>query len=188
MKNYITLDQLQHIASTKNVKLLTELVTPLNECLEKYQINTKLRVCHFLAQVLHESGSFLYFRELASGSAYEGRKDLGNINIGDGVKYKGRGIIQITGRANYASLSKDLGVDFVGQPLLLENHQWGVISAGWFWNKKNLNQYADLDNVEKITKMINGGLNGFEDRKAYLVKAKVAFTNIVAGQNNDLIS
>jgi len=187
MKKYITLEQLQKIASTKNIKLLTELVDPLNSCLEKYEINTKARVCHFLAQVLHESGSFIYFRELASGTAYEGRKDLGNINPGDGVKYKGRGVIQITGRANYASLSKDLGVDFVTQPLLLENHQWGVISAGWFWNKKSLNKYADIDNVEKITRLINGGLNGFEDRKKYLVKAKAAFESVIPGQNNDLV-
>jgi putative chitinase len=188
MKTYITLDQLKQIASTKNVTLLTELVVPLNECLERYEINTKLRVCHFLAQVLHESGSFIYFRELASGTAYEGRKDLGNVNPGDGVKYKGRGVIQITGRANYASLSKDLGVDFVNQPLLLENHQWGVISAGWFWNKRSLNKYADLDNVEKITRMVNGGLNGFDDRKKYLAKAKAAFTTITPGQNNDLLA
>ena len=103
------------------------------------------------------------------------------------MKYKGRGVIQITGRANYASLSKDLGVDFVTQPLLLENHQWGVISAGWFWNKKSLNKYADIDNVEKITRLINGGLNGFEDRKKYLVKAKAAFESVIPGQNNDLV-
>lgn len=188
MKTYITLEQLKGIASTKNSTLLTELVGPLNECMDKYQINTKLRVCHFLAQVLHESGSFIYFRELASGTAYEGRKDLGNINPGDGVRYKGRGVIQITGRANYASLSKDLGVDFVSEPLLLENHQWGVISAGWFWNKRNLNKYADLDDVTKITKMVNGGLNGFDDRKKYLLKAKTVFSSIVAGQGNDLVS
>ena len=188
MKTYITIEQLKEIASTKNIILLTELVGPLNECLEKYQINTKLRVCHFLAQVLHESGSFIYFRELASGTAYEGRKDLGNINPGDGVKYKGRGVIQITGRANYTSLTKDLGVDFVGQPILLENHQYGVISAGWFWNKKSLNKYADLDDVTKITKLINGGLNGFDDRCAYLHKAKAAFSSVVPGQSNDLVS
>ncbi len=188
MKSYITLDQLKSIASTKNYTLLSELIVPLNECLDKYQINSKVRICHFLAQVLHESGSFIYFRELASGSAYEGRKDLGNTSPGDGKLFKGRGVIQITGRANYTSLSKDLGVDFVSQPLLLENHQWGIISAGWFWNKKGLNKYADLDDVTKITKLVNGGLNGFDDRKNYLSKAKIAFSSVVPGQGNDLVA
>lgn len=168
----ITIDHLLKITNTKKLSLVQELVGPLNDCLSRYQINTELRVCHFLAQILHESGSFVYFKELASGSAYEGREDLGNTEKGDGVRFKGRGLIQITGRSNYKKLSEDLGQDFISHPELLENHQWGVISAGWFWDKKHLNQFADLDDLTTITKRINGGLNGLSDRKQYLIKAK----------------
>jgi len=99
---------------------------------------------------------------------------LDEIEPGDGKKYKGRGVIQITGRANYTSISKDLGVDFVTYPNLLSNYKYGVISAGWYWNKRNLNSLADDDNLLTITKKVNGGLNGFNDRSFWLKKCKLA--------------
>lgn len=169
----ITIEQLKAIATNKEAELL-KVLKPLNDTCAKYHIDTPLRKQHFIAQLCHESLSFVYRKELASGQAYEGRKDLGNTNAGDGVKFKGRGYIQITGRANYTQLSIDLGVDFVGSPELLENVENAMLSAGWFWNKKNLNILADKDDVTTITKRINGGLNGFEDRKKYLEKAKKA--------------
>lgn len=168
----LTLQQLQNISQSKNTTKLKEILPGLNECFKMYEINTLLRICHFLAQVMHESGNFYYFEEIASGKAYEGRADLGNTQPGDGVKYKGRGIIQITGRANYTKLSEDLKVDFVNQPELLSNMKWGVISAGWYWNKRKINAIADLDDVLKVTKKVNGGTNGLEDRKKYLARAK----------------
>lgn len=168
----LTLEQLIAITKLKNKALLDEILPELNACLAKYQINTPLRICHFLAQILHESGRFVYFEELASGKDYEGRKDLGNTEAGDGVRFKGRGVIQITGRANYAAISKDLGVDFINNPKLLSTKKWGIISAGWFWNKKSLNMLADKDDFLKITKRINGGTNGIEQRKKYLELAK----------------
>lgn len=168
----LTLDQLKSISMSKNELILQQVLPALNETLAKYQINTPLRVAHFLAQVLHESGAFRYFEEIASGKAYEGRKDLGNINEGDGVKFKGRGIIQITGRTNYTLLSQDLGVDFVNNPKILADKKWAVVSAGWFWNKRKLNEIADADDFIKLTKRVNGGTNGIDDRRRYLVKAK----------------
>lgn len=153
-------------------KSKVRLVSYLNNCMIKYNINTPIRQQHFLAQVMHESMCFVYFEEIASGKEYEGRKDLGNTLLGDGVKYKGRGVIQITGKANYAEISKDLGVDFINHPELLENDEYGILSAGWFWNKRNLNNFADKDDIISITKRINGSLNGLNDRQLQLNKCK----------------
>jgi putative chitinase len=169
----VTKDQLISIIGINKIKLIERLINPINDCLNKFEINTQLRVCHFLAQVLHESGCFLYFEEIASGIAYEGRKDLGNIQKGDGVKFKGRGLIQITGKSNYTAISKDLGVDFINNPKLLSNDKYGVLSAGWYWNKKNLNLYADKDDIKNITRIINGGYNGLEDRVKWYNKCKL---------------
>lgn len=134
--------------------------------------DNKLRAQHFMAQILHESGKLYYSQEIASGAAYEGRKDLGNIQIGDGKRFKGRGFIQITGRANYTSIAKDLGIDCVNHPEILELPQYVAMSAGWFWNKRGLNAFADKDDVTTITKRINGGLNHFLERKHFLELAK----------------
>lgn len=166
----ITKEQL--VSITNKPKIIDRLYNSIVECLNKYNINTNLRISHFLAQVLHESGCFVYFEEIASGAAYEGRKDLGNVNKGDGILFKGRGLIQITGRANYTQLSKDLGTDFVKVPNLLASDKWAVISAGWFWNSRNLNNFADKDDFLSITKKVNGGTTGLEDRKKWLDKCK----------------
>ena len=161
---------LQKIVNNKFVN--QDLVDGINQTFEKYQINTKLRQCHFLAQILHESGLFKYTLELASGQAYEGRVSLGNLQKGDGVKFKGRGYIQITGRFNYDKLSKEFNIDFISDPKLLENNPYAMLSAGWYWNLHNLNEFADKDDIITITRKINGGLNGFDDRKKWLEKCK----------------
>jgi len=159
----------------------------INETCDKYQVNTPIRQLCFLAQVGHESGGLFYTEELASGTAYEGRKNLGNTQPGDGVRFKGRGLIQITGRSNYKSIGDALGVDFIKSPTLLggknvkvctqEQLKYAALSAGWFWNSRNLNALADrvdikkpidtgtnLENFKAITKKINGGYNGLADR------------------------
>lgn len=124
--------------------------------------------CHFLAQLAHESDGFKTVEEYASGKAYEGRKDLGNIHPGDGVKYKGRGYIQLTGRANYIAASKALNIDLLNHPeALLEPTNAFNVSA-WFWNSRGLNSLALSDDLVKITKKINGGLNGLPNRKLCL--------------------
>ena len=148
----------------------------LESLMPRYGIDTAQRQRHFLAQLLHESGSLRYVRELASGAAYEGRKDLGNTQTGDGVRFKGRGLIQITGRANYARLSADLLGDdtFLTQPELLEQPRWAVESACWFWKRGNLNALADKDDIVAVTRRINGGTNGLDDRKKYYEKLQMA--------------
>ena len=143
----------------------------LNSAMAEFEINTPLREAAFIAQLAHESGEFRYVRELASGEEYEGRKDLGNLFPGDGVKYKGRGLIQITGHANYKALSDYFGADFIENPELLEQPEWACRSAGWFWHTHGLNELADREDFKLITKRINGGYNGLQDRLAYYTKA-----------------
>ena len=111
----------------------------LNYFMPIYKIDSDKQVAAFIAQIGHESGQLRYSEELASGKAYEGRRDLGNTQQGDGVKFKGRGLIQITGRFNYTQLSKDLKEDFIKNPELLSTPKYAVQSACWFWNKNKLN-------------------------------------------------
>jgi putative chitinase len=167
----ITAQQLVTITG-KPLAQLTPFVDGINKTFDKYLINTPLRQCHFLSQVLHESGCFKYMKEIADGKLYEGRKDLGNIQPGDGPRFKGRGLIQITGRNNYNSIKISLGIDCISKPELLEQLPYAVMSAGWYWSSRHLNIFADADDVIKVTKLINGGTNGLEDRKAWLVKCK----------------
>lgn len=143
-----------------------------NEYLKQYEISTINRLCAYFAQIGHESGQLYYSEEIASGSAYEMRKDLGNINDGDGIKFKGRGLIQITGRFNYQKLSNALGVDFIQEPELLSSPEFAVLSSLWFWKIKNLNQIADSGNFELLTRKINGGLNGIKDRLELFERCK----------------
>ena len=154
-----------------NVRNLDLIFPYLLEGLNCYEINTPLRENHFIAQVAHESGEFRYLKEIASGKAYEGRKDLGNLYKGDGMRYKGRGLIQITGRSNYRELSKSFGVDFVLHPELLETPQYAVLSACWFWKSRGLNRLADVNDFLRITRRINGGTNGIQHRQIYLDRA-----------------
>ena len=138
-------------------------------------IDTPLRCMHFLAQIGHESAGFRYTEEIASGEAYEGRADLGNTQPGDGVRFKGRGLIQLTGRANYAAYGKAIGVDLVdtdAYETLATDPERAVDVACWFWSTHGLNALADADDIEAVTRRINGGLNGLDDRKAYLHRAR----------------
>jgi len=135
-------------------------------------LDNSLRLQHFLAQLGHESDGYKAMEEYASGRAYEGRKDLGNTQAGDGVRYKGRGPIQITGRDNYRKYGRIIGINIEKYPELASNPCIGMRLALEYWKAKGLNALADSDNIEAITRAINGGLNGFADRKARLVLAK----------------
>lgn len=148
---------------------------PLQDVMAKYQIDSPLRRAHFLAQVGHESAELLYVEEIANGDAYEGRADLGNTQRGDGRRFKGRGLIQLTGRANYRDYGAVIGMD------LEVNDNWKRIStdpaltvdvAGWFWRNKGLNAVADTDDLQSVTRRVNGGLNGLADRTRQLTRAK----------------
>ena len=169
----ITLDDLRAICTRTKAAVLERYVEPLNAAMHEYAIDENpARETHFLAQVAHESGGFNYVRELATGDAYEGRKDLGNTETGDGRRYRGRGLIQITGRANYAACGEAMGLDLVGHPELLEEPVNAARSAAWFWDSRNLNKLADLGDARAITKRINGGTNGLQDRLTYLALAQ----------------
>lgn len=135
-----------------------------NKYLAQYGIKTDKQVAAFFAQIGHESVQLRYSEEIASGAAYEGRKDLGNTQVGDGIRFKGRGLIQITGRSNYQEISNSFGVDFINSPQLLSQPEWSVRSACWWWKSHGLNEIADLGDFRKITKIINGGYNGWDDR------------------------
>ena len=138
----------------------------LCDAMTEFEINTPARQASFLAQIGHESGQLRYVRELASGEAYEGRADLGNTQPGDGVRFKGRGLIQITGRSNYIDCGKALALDLLAHPELLEEPESACRSAGWFWKTHGLNELADAGDQVKITRRINGGTNGLADRLA----------------------
>lgn len=135
-------------------------------------MDAPLRLAHFLAQVGHESGSFKYMEEIASGSAYEGRADLGNTQKGDGSRYKGRGPIQITGRANYRFFGRQLGIDLERHPEIAAFPSIGLHLACAYWANRDLNTLADRDLLEDITRKINGGTNGLADRKSRLIAMK----------------
>lgn len=140
----------------------------------RFGINTPLRVSHFLAQVAHESMTGRYMAEIASGRAYEGRKDLGNTQTGDGVRFKGRGLIQLTGRANYTAYSMALYGDLraVHDPAMVAQLPDAALAAGWFWARNSINALADRDDVRAVTRRVNGGFNGLDDRIKKLDLAK----------------
>ncbi|KKI25229.1 chitinase [Pseudomonas syringae pv. persicae] len=147
----------------------------LNTAMSKYQIVTPLRIAAFIAQVGHESGQLRYVREIWGPTpqqlGYEGRKDLGNTVAGDGSKYRGRGLIQITGRANYAECGEALGLDLIHHPELLEQPEHATMSAAWYWSSRGLNSLVDKGDFLQITRRINGGTNGLADRQALYDRA-----------------
>lgn len=175
----MTLDQLKKCLPHAKPENIQKYGSKLIEAMAKYNISLAVeREAAFIAQIAHESGSLRYVEEIASGEAYEGRKDLGNTEPGDGKRYKGRGLIQITGRANYKAVSDALKYDFVSKPEDLELPGPACFSAGWFWQNRGLNRLADIEAFEKITKRINGGLNGYEDRcKHWEIAKSVLYTD-----------
>lgn len=146
--------------------------------LDTYDINTKLRIAHFMGQITHECAGFRATEEFASGSAYEGRADLGNINPGDGRRYKGRGLIQLTGRANYRRIGANLGLPLEEEPELAAQPATSLKIACEYWKYRSINAAADSDDLIRATRLVNGGLNGLEDRREYLRKAKQALAVI----------
>ena len=173
----ITADQLIQIAGPgAPVDRLRQFTPGVNETFEKFKINTPLRIAHFLAQIMHESGSFQYVREIWDGTGYqagyEGRDDLGNNQPGDGKRFMGRGLIQLTGRANYTEFAKAMGVDCISNPELLEQSPYAVMTAGWYWDSRKLNGPADRDDLEAVTRGVNGATLGIEKRAEFLQAAK----------------
>lgn len=175
-----TEDQLLKIMpfSAKRIPLFAK---PLNDAMAEFDINTAKRQSAFIAQIAHESGELRYVRELASGEAYDTAAKaiaLGNTPEadGDGQRYKGRGLIQITGRKNYKLCGAALGLDLLGHPELLEEPVNACRSAAWFWKSNGLNQLADGGDFRRITRLINGGYNGMAERQKYYGRALAIIT------------
>lgn len=186
----ITVDHLKGIAG-KATKLMPGLVEHINLICPEYGIDEPHEFAHFLAQACHETAYFRTLQEYASGEAYEGRMDLGNTEKGDGVRFKGRGIFQTTGRANYTQLGIAYKIPnlFIDTPTLLEQPKYAVWSACEYWKTRNINDIANMPDtyilkckrkgtvhevppVDYISMVINGGFNGIEDRRKLYWKAK----------------
>ena len=179
----ITIEQLHSIMPNSTLANRQKFIDPLNIAMTEFEINTPLRIAAFLAQIAHESGSLYYTRELASGDAYEYRKDLGNLKSAalsiahthgstTGKWFKGAGLIQLTGYDNFLACSKALNIDCLNKPRLLSEPEGAARSAAWFWNKHHLNELADECKFDQCTHTINGGFNGMASRDAFYAKAK----------------
>ncbi|MDH9624135.1 LysM peptidoglycan-binding domain-containing protein, partial [Staphylococcus capitis] len=175
-KQLVTKSQLAKFGWNKN-GLKDSVVKDLNNALNKFKINTPKRIQHFMAQVAQESMKGLYPTEIANGDAYEGRTDLGNTQPGDGRKFKGGGYIQLTGRSNYTAFAKAMGDNKIiekGVEYVANKYPWS--SAAWFWSTKNINSIVDNGGtVTDVTRVVNGGTNGLNDRIAFYKQAKNIF-------------
>jgi len=174
---------------------------PLEDTFAKYDISTPQRQAAFIGQCAHESANFKVLQEnlnysaeglmktwpsrfptkeiadqyarqpsKIAGKVYNGR--MGNTSEEEAAQFLGRGLIQLTGKENYANCGNSIGVDLIGNPNLLTDPQYAALSAGWFWNKKGLNSLADSGDIDTMTKRINGGTHGLDDRKAKIAKAE----------------
>jgi predicted chitinase len=181
MQREVTVDTLRSIMPNLPRTRATQLLPHLVAAMAEYEVNTLARKAAFLAQLALESGELRYMEEIASGEAYEGRKSLGNTQPGDGKRFKGRGPIQITGRANYTDAGRALGLNLVDNPERAADFDVGFRVAGWFWQSRGLNALADLGTLaafRSITHRINGGYNGLAEREAYWARAKAALGGV----------
>jgi len=172
--NETQLGQITDRLTSANLTLYSQC---LSDACAQFGITNNVVLAMFLGQIMHESGGGIWLTELASGEEYQGRTDLGNTAPGSGVKYKGRGFIQITGLFNYEAATKALGHDFVNNPTDLALPKWAALSAAWYWSSHGLTEKAQpgtLDAFVACTKVINGGTNGEADREMYWGKAKTA--------------
>jgi putative chitinase len=177
----VTLAQLHAVMPNLPGAKASLYIGPLNRALAEFHIDNRLRICAFLGQVAHESGQLAWFHEFASGMEYDITvnprlaRSLGNVNPGDGPRYKGRGPIQLTGRNNYIACGKALGIDLVDNPDLAVQPGIAFRTAGWFWSTHGLNALADQSDYRTITRRINGGYNGWADRVKYYDRALAVF-------------
>jgi putative chitinase len=170
------------VSTGARIDRATENLPWLASAMDIYEINTPQRQAAFLAQIGHESGGLKWINEIWGPTdaqrRYEGRQDLGNVQPGDGFRYRGRGWIQLTGRDNYRRATQRLRdrfadvPDFEATPELVATAQWAAMTAGDFWYTAGLNTLADAGRFETITRKINGGLNGYADRLAKWETAK----------------
>ena len=175
-----TAEQLIQIMPHANPATVGQCTPYIKECLTEFEIDTPLRAAAFLAQIAHETGSLEWLREIWGPTPQQRKydppnalaKQLGNILKGDGKKFRGRGAIQLTGRANYKKYGQWLQLPLEEQPELAEQPAYAFRIAGAFWHQNNLNTLADVGKFETITRRINGGTNGLAERKAFYARAK----------------
>jgi len=200
----LTVEQLAAIAPKAKTEKLQLYTSALAEVTQKYELDTPIRLAHFIAQVAHESGAFNYSSENLNYSAkalrsvfgkyfttdqaadsyarqpekianivYADRMGNGDTDSGDGWRYRGRGLIQLTGKENYRACGLFIEQELLDNPeLVAADPEISVAAACWYWRSRQLNQYADADDIKAITRRINGGYHGLEDRQAYLLRAK----------------
>ncbi|MCA1748522.1 MAG: peptidoglycan-binding protein [Parasphingopyxis sp.] len=167
--------------ATSQKRIVEAVSGSLQSTLSEYQIDTPLRIAHFIAQIAHESDGFCTTQEYASGAAYEGRSDLGNNQPGDGKRFKGRGLLQLTGRANYRRVGGIIGIDLEKDPERAADPATSLVIACEYWKNwrnRGINPLCDRDDLIAVTKAVNGGLRGLDDRRHYLGRAKTAIARI----------
>lgn len=164
-------------AATRQIKILAALVAnadAVNALMLKYEVNTVLRLAHFVGQTMEESDGYCTLREYGSGHEYEGRHDLGNVHAGDGSRYLGRSPLQLTGWANYYRVGKELNVPLADHPEMAEQIPLAIEISLVYWRDHRLNALADTDDIEHVTRVVNGGWNGLGTRVHYTMLAKEA--------------
>lgn len=171
----VTRERLLRLAPSANAAIVAGIAERFDALAGEHAVATRLCICHFLAQAAHETDGFRTLEEYGGPAyfiRYEGRRDLGNIQAGDGIRYHGRGIFQLTGRANYRRFGELLGIDLEAEPEWAKEPETSLRVAFAYWSERAINAAADADDVERVTKLINGGRNGLAERKRYLEKAK----------------
>lgn len=162
------------VGKNASQRIINGVVASMHKHASEFGLDTPDREVPFMAQIAHESAHFRRTTEYASGAAYEGRKNLGNVRKGDGRRFRGRGLIQLTGRANHRTFTKWMRKripdcpDFEANPELVAEFPWAFWATVYYWSSRNLNRYSDSGNFETMTRRINGGLNGYSDRLRYL--------------------
>ncbi len=171
----VTRERLLRLAPSANAAIVAGIAERFDAFAGEHAVATRLRICHFLAQAAHETDGFRTLEEYGGPAyfiRYEGRRDLGNTQPGDGIRYHGRGIFQLTGRANYRRLSQLLGIDLETEPERAKEPETSLRIAFAYWVERAINPAADADEIERVTRLINGGRNGLAERARYLAKAK----------------
>jgi predicted chitinase len=176
----LTIDQLRRIMPNLASAKAESLLPHLNAAMAEFGIDTLLRTAAFAAQLAHESGEFRWMEEIwgptSAQKRYEPQTDLskrlGNSEAGDGLRFKGRGPIQLTGRANYSRFGDLLGLDLIGSPAQAAAPGVAFRIAALFWKNRGLNEFAEAGDFREVTRRINGGFNGLEDRLKYYERAK----------------
>lgn len=171
----VTRERLLRLASSAAPGIVSGLAGRFDEMARDSGVTTRLRLCHFLAQAAHETDGFRTLEEYGGAAyftRYDGRRDLGNSRAGDGARYRGRGIFQLTGRANYRRFGRLLGIDLEAEPERAKEIGTALAIAFAYWRERSIDAAADADDIAAVTRLINGGRNGLAERARYLAKAK----------------